>query len=54
MARRKKERTVYITKEPDWKSFRNLTDPVEQETAFNACDYFVHSEVSTKDAVFPD
>jgi len=51
MARRKKERTVYITKEPDWKSFRNLTDPVEQETAFNACDYFVHSEVSTKDAV---
>jgi len=51
MARRKKERTVYITKEPDWKSFRNLTDPVEQEKAFNACDYFVHSEVSTKEAV---
>ncbi len=48
---RKKQRTVYITKEPDWKSFRNLTDPVEQEKAFNACDYFVHSEVSTKEAV---
>ena len=49
MAKRKKQRTVYVTKEPDWKSFKLLTDPIEQEKAFDSCDYFVHSEVSTKD-----
>ena len=49
MAKRKKQRTVYVTKEPDWKSFKLLTDPIEQEKAFDSCDYFVHSEISTKD-----
>ena len=47
---RKKQRTVYVTKVPDWKKYQGMTDPVEQEKAFNACDYFVHSEVSTKEA----
>ena len=51
MAKRKKQRTVYVTKEPDWKKFQALTDPEEQEQAFNSCDYFVHSEISTKDGV---
>lgn len=51
MARKKKQRTVYVTKEPDWKKFQLLTDPEEQEKAFNSCDYFVHSEISTKDGV---
>ena len=51
MAKRKKQRTVYVTKEPDWKKFQVLTDPEEQEKAFNSCDYFVHSEISTKDGV---
>lgn len=51
MAKRKKQRTVYVTKEPDWKKFQALTDPEEQEKAFNSCDYFVHSEISTKDGV---
>jgi hypothetical protein len=51
MARRKKQRTVYVTKEPDWKSFMGITDPELQEKAFNSCDYFVHSEISTKDGV---
>lgn len=50
MAKRK-QRTVYVTKEPDWKNFRGITDPVEQEKAFRSVDYFVHSEISTKDAV---
>ena len=35
MAKRKKQRTVYVTKEPDWKKFQVLTDPEEQEKAFN-------------------
>ncbi len=51
MARKKKQRTVYVTKEPDWKLYLGLTDPVEQEKAFDKCDYFVHSEISTKDQV---
>ena len=51
MAKRKKQRTVYVTKEPDWKKFQALTDPEDQEKAFNSCDYFVHSEISTKDGV---
>jgi hypothetical protein len=52
MARKKtKTRNIYITKEPDWKKFMGLTDPEEQEKAFRSVDYFVHSEISTKDAV---
>ena len=51
MAKRKKQRTVYVTKEPDWKKFQALTDPEDQEKAFNSCDYFVHSEISTQDGV---
>ena len=35
MAKRKKQRTVYVTKEPDWKSFIGITDPELQEKAFN-------------------
>ena len=50
MAKRK-QRTVYVTKEPDWKQFRGITDPEQQEKAFRSVDYFVHSEISTKDAV---
>ena len=50
MAKRK-QRTVYVTKEPDWKKFRGITDPEQQEKAFRSVDYFVHSEISTKDAV---
>lgn len=52
MARKKtKTRNIYVTKEPDWKKFMGLTDPEEQEKAFRSVDYFVHSEISTKDAV---
>ena len=49
MARKKKQRTVYVTKQPDWKTLRLITDPIEQEKAFDSCDYFVHSEISTKE-----
>ena len=48
---RKKQRTVYVTTQPDWKKFRLVTDPDEQEKAFKEMDYFVHSEISTKDQV---
>mgnify|MGYP001453935001 CR=1 FL=1 len=51
MARKKKQRTVYITKQPDWKTLRLITDPIQQEKAFDSCDYFVHSEISSKDMV---
>tara|TARA_B100000902_G_scaffold127715_1_gene127117 strand:- start:1435 stop:2595 length:1161 start_codon:yes stop_codon:yes gene_type:complete len=50
MAKRK-QRTVYVTKEPDWKKYQAITDPEQQELAFRSVDYFVHSEISTKDAV---
>lgn len=52
MAKRKpKTRNIYVTKEPDWKKYIGITDPEEQSKAFREVDYFVHSEVNTKDAV---
>ena len=52
MAKRKpKTRNIYVTKEPDWKKYIGITDPEEQLKAFREVDYFVHSEVNTKDAV---
>ena len=52
MAKRKpKTRNIYVTKEPDWKKYIGITDPEEQLKAYREVDYFVHSEVNTKDAV---
>ena len=48
---RKKQRTVYVTTQPDWKKYILVTDPDEQEKAFREMDYFVHSEIATKDQV---
>ena len=50
MAKRK-QRTVYVTKELIGKSLWGIIDPEQQEKAFRSVDYFVHSEISTKDAV---
>jgi hypothetical protein len=49
MARRKaKTRSIYITKEPEWKNLMMLTDPAEQENAFRGCEYFVRTEIPRK------
>ena len=49
MARRKaKTRSIYVTKEPEWKNLMMLTDPAEQENAFRGCEYFVRTEIPRK------
>jgi len=48
MPRRKKERSIYVTKEPKWKELALLTDVAEQETAFRSCEYFVRTEIPRK------
>ena len=46
MARKKKARSIYVTKEPEWKTLKLLTDVNEQEEAFRGCEYFVRTEIS--------
>ena len=47
MARRKsKLRSIYVTKEPDWKTLKLLTEIEQQEDAFRSCEYFVRTEIS--------
>ena len=46
MARKKKARSIYVTKEPEWKTLKLLTDGNEQEEAFRNCEYFVRTEIS--------
>ena len=49
MARRKaKTRSIYVTKEPEWKNLMMLTEPAEQENAFRGCEYFVRTEIPRK------
>jgi len=51
MAKRKKERSIYITKEPEWNTYRALTDINEQAEAFHRCEYFVRTEIPKKKLV---
>jgi len=51
MARRKAVRSIYVTKEPEWKKIKLLTDPSEQEQAFKSCEYFVRTEIAKKKLV---
>ena len=46
MARKPKTRSIYITKEPDWKTLKLITDKEEQRKAFRGCEYFARTEVS--------
>ena len=46
MPRKKQIRSVYVTKEPDWKTLKLLTDPEEREKAFRSCEYFVRTEIN--------
>lgn len=43
---RKKQRSVYVTKEPEWKTLKLITDVAEQENVFRSCEYFVRTEIS--------
>ena len=51
MARRKAVRSIYVTKEPDWKAIRLITEPEEQLEAFKSCEYFVRTEIPKKKLV---
>ena len=48
MPRRKKERSIYVTKEPQWNTLKLITDPIEQDKAFQSCEYFVRTEIPRK------
>ena len=48
---RKKERSIYVTKQPEWNKLRLITDPVEQLVAFRSCEYFVRTEIPKKKLV---
>tara|TARA_B100001287_G_scaffold204343_1_gene173569 strand:+ start:492 stop:1646 length:1155 start_codon:yes stop_codon:yes gene_type:complete len=48
---RKKQRSIYVTKEPEWKTLALLTDPAEQDQAFRSCEYFVRTEIPKKQVV---
>lgn len=47
MARRK-QKTVYLTPEPKWEMFKDITDATEQEKAFQDCQYFIRTEIGDK------
>lgn len=52
MARRKtKARSIYVTKEPDWKALRLVEGVEEQKKAFDSCEYFTRTEISSKKKV---
>ena len=51
MARRKAVRSIYVTKEPEWKIIKLITEPSEQEEAFKSCEYFVRTEIAKKKLV---
>jgi len=52
MPRRKtKTRSVFITTEPEWKTLKLLTDVQEREIAFKQCEYFVRTEIKSKQTV---
>lgn len=48
---RKKQRSIYITKEPEWNKFRALIEVEEQDAAFHKCEYFVRTEIPKKKLV---
>ena len=47
MARRK-QKTVYLTPEPDWEKHKNIEDPEGQAKAYQDCQYFIRTEISDK------
>ena len=51
MAGRKKTRSIYVTKEPDWKALKLITDVEKQKQAFDNSEYFARTEISSKKKV---
>jgi len=51
MPRKKQQRSIYVTKEPDWQTYRALTDIEQQAEAFHRCEYFVRTEIPKKKLV---
>jgi hypothetical protein len=47
MARRK-QKTVYLTPEPDWGKHKEIVDEEERNKAFQDCQYFIRTEISDK------
>jgi len=47
MAKRK-QKTVYLTPEPKWEMYKDITDATEQEKAFQDCQYFIRTEIGDK------
>jgi|TARA_B100000497_G_scaffold123608_1_gene156570 hypothetical protein len=47
MARRK-QKTVYLTPEPDWEKHKEIVDEEERNKAFQDCQYFIRTEISDK------
>lgn len=48
MARKKQQRSIYVTKEPEWKTLRLLENQEERDKAFHSCEYFVRTEIANK------
>jgi len=47
MARRK-QKTVYLTPEPNWEKYKDIVDEGERTKAFQDCQYFIRTEISDK------
>lgn len=47
MARRK-QKTVYLTPEPNWEKHKGIVDPEGQAKAFQDCQYFIRTEIGYK------
>ena len=47
MARRR-QKTVYLTPEPDWEKHKNIEDPEGQAKAYQDCQYFIRTEIGDK------
>ena len=47
MARRR-QKTVYLTPEPDWEKYKNIEDLEGQAKAYQDCQYFIRTEISDK------
>ena len=48
---RQKTRSIYVTKEPDWKALKLIEDKEKQDEAFRSCEYFARTEIPSKKKV---
>lgn len=48
MARKKQQRSIYVTKEPEWKKLKLIENQEERDKAFRTCEYFVRTEIANK------